>query len=75
MAVQGATPRRIMPAMYCVASPGSTRSANSTRKNSQPNAAMENGLMSQFTTTVSASPLGRRPTSRMAVKSICTIIG
>ena len=75
MAVHGATPSRIMPAMYSVPVCGSTMSANSTLKNSQPSAAMVNGLISQFTTRVSSRPLGLSPTRFMAAKSIWIIIG
>ena len=37
--------------------------------------AMENGLTSQFTTSVTARPAGRLPTSRIAEKSTFIIIG
>ena len=61
--------------MYSVADRGSTQPAKITLKNSQPNAAIVNGLISQLTTSVSIRPLGFLPTSLRAEKSICTIIG
>ncbi|MDT4848451.1 hypothetical protein FQZ97_825400 [compost metagenome] len=75
MAVQGATPSRIMPAMYSLADCGSTKGANRYLKNSTPSAAMVKGLMSQLITTVSIRPCGFLPTSRTAAKSIWIIIG
>ena len=64
-----------MPAMYSDADCGSTQPANRWSKNSTPSAAIVNGLISQFTPSVSSSPCGRRPTSRTAAKSIWIIIG
>src|SRR5690554_8229256 len=64
-----------MPAIYSLADCGSTRSTNKILKNNQPKAAMVKGLISQLTTKVNSKPLGRRPTSLTAEKSICTIIG
>ena len=75
MAVHGATPSRIRPAIYWVASSGGIRPAKKTRKNNTPNAAIVNGLISQFTTSVTISPLGRRPISWRLPKSTDTIIG
>ena len=75
MAVQGATPSRIMPAMYCCASAGDTHPAKTNSKKNTPRVAMVKGLMSQFTSKVSARPRGRRPTPRTALQSIWTIIG
>ena len=75
IAVQGATPSRIMPAMYSLADCGSTHGAKMYWKNSTPRAAMVKGLMSQFTTRVSSSPCGRLPTSLMARQSTWIIIG
>jgi len=75
MAVQGATPSRIMPAMYCCADCGSTQGANRCWKNSTPSAAIVKGLISQLTTSVSTSPRGRRPTFLIDDQSIWIIIG
>ena len=44
--------------MYSVAVWGSTQSANITRKNSHPSAAMVKGLISQLTTRVRTRPRG-----------------
>ncbi len=64
-----------MPAMYSLADAGSTQGANRYWKNSTPSAAIVNGLISQLTTSVSASPPGRLPTSFTALQSIWIIIG
>ena len=45
------------------------------RKNTHEIRAIENGLTSQFTKRVTASPRGFLPTSRMAPKSTLIIIG
>jgi hypothetical protein len=42
MAVQGATPNRIIPAMYCCASAAGTRPVKTRSKNGTPRAAIEN---------------------------------
>jgi hypothetical protein len=63
------------PAMYCCASAGATRSANTTSKNSTPSAAMVNGFTSQLTASVITSPLGRSPMWPRLAKSTLTIIG
>jgi len=75
MAVQGATPSRIMPAMYSLADCGSTQGAKTYWKKNTPSAAMVKGLMSQLTTSVSSRPRGFLPTSFTAVQSIWIIIG
>ena len=75
MAVQGATPSRIMPAMYSRADCGSTKDANTCSKNSTPSSAIVKGLINQLTTSVSTRPPGRRRTSFTADQSIWIIIG
>ena len=75
MAVQGAAPSKIMPAMYWLALAGSIRSAKTNSKNKTPNAAMVKGLSSQLTTRVITMPLGRSWMRLRLVKSTDTIIG
>ena len=65
----------MQPAMYWSASVGGIQALNSTRKNSQAMAAIENGFTSQLMTSVMTRPRGRRPTFRMAPKSTFIIIG
>src|ERR1051326_7502104 len=55
MAVHGAAARMIHPAMYWSASAGPMNARNMTRKNNQASSAIENGFMSQFTTSVTTS--------------------
>jgi hypothetical protein len=64
-----------MPAIYSVAVSGSTRSAKNTLKNSQPRAAIVNGLISQFIVKVMTRPFGLFRISRIDPKSTCTIMG
>ena len=61
--------------MYSLADCGSTQGANTYWKNSTPSAAMVNGLTSQLTTRVSASPRGLRRMSFTACQSTWIIIG
>ena len=75
MAVHGAAPSRIRPAIYCPAVPGSMKGAKTHSKNSTPRAAMVKGLISQFTARVMIIPLGRWCTRARLVKSTATIIG
>ena len=75
MAVHGATPNKIIPAMYSLAVCASTISAKKTLKNNQPKAAIVKGFINQLITKVKKIPLGFLPTSLMEVKSTCTIIG
>jgi hypothetical protein len=75
MAVHGAAARMTTPAMYSLASSGPIQGVKTWRKNSQPSSAIENGLTSQFTTSVTARPPGRFPTPRIDAKSIRSIIG
>ena len=75
MAVHGATPNRIIPAMYSLAVCASTMSAKNTLKNNQPNAAIVKGLINQLITSVKIKPFGFLLTSLMDEKSTCTIIG
>ena len=67
--VHGATPNKIIPAMYSLPDSGLTQSTNNNLKNSQPNAAILNGLMIQLIVIVSIRPLGFLRTSLMAEKS------
>ena len=75
IAVQGAAPKRIMPAIYCPAVPGSMKGAKISSKNRRPSAAMVNGLISQLTVSVITSPLGRSWMRASDEKSTATIIG
>jgi len=75
MAVQGATPSRIMPAIYSLADCGSTSPANRYSKKRMPSAAIVNGFINQLTTSVMQIPFGFLPTSFSDAKSTFTIIG
>ena len=75
MAVQGAAPKRISPAMYSGTFAGSIHPANRWLKNSTASAAMVKGLISQLITSVITNPSGRCPTSRNERKSLAVIIG
>jgi hypothetical protein len=61
--------------MYWSASDGGIHGLNRYRKKTQAMSAIENGLTSQLTKSVTNSPRGRRPTSRIAPKSTFIIIG
>ena len=75
MAVQGAAPSRISPAMYCCASAGAIQAAKTCSKKSTASAAMVKGFTSQFTASVRISPFGRSPIWARLAKSTATIIG
>ncbi len=59
MAVQGAAPSKINPAMYWPTFSGPSMSTNSHSKKNQAMANMVNGLISQLTVRVIIKPLGR----------------
>ena len=61
--------------MYCPASSGPIHGEKTCRKKSQPKKAIENGLTSQLTKSVTRSPRGLRPTLRIDRRSILSIIG
>ncbi len=63
------------PAMYWSASAGLIQAEKMWRKNSQPMSAIEKGLTSQFTNSVTSSPRGFSWTCRRAPKSTFIIIG
>jgi len=65
----------ITPATYSLASSGPIQGRNRCLKKSQPKNAIENGFTSQLTMIVITKPVGRRPTFRIAQKSIFSIIG
>ncbi len=75
MAVQGAAPSMMAPAMYSPASSGVIQAWYNFEKNSQAKNAIVKGLISQLITRVRITPLGLRPTLLMLVKSTCSIIG
>ena len=75
MAVQDATPKKIMPAMYLLADCGSTNGANTDWKNSTPRAALVKGLIGLLMTSVSTSPRGFLHASLTANQSIWIIMG
>mgnify|MGYP003334723568 CR=1 FL=1 len=66
-AVHGAAARMMVPAMYWSASAAGIHDAKSTRKNSQAMAAIENGLTTQLTKSVTNRPRGRRQIGRAHV--------
>jgi len=68
--MQGATPNKIMPAMYSLILRGSTKSANKTLKNNQPKPAIVKGLMSQLMMSVSHRSLVFFPVFLIEAKSI-----
>ena len=61
--------------MYWSASAVEIQGLNRTRKKTHAMSAIENGLTSQFTNSVTSRPRGRRPTLRIAPKSTFIIIG
>jgi len=69
MAVHGAAPSIMAPAMYSPASAGLMKAPYSLEKNIQAKNAMVNGFISQFTVSVSSSPLGFLPTFLIDEKS------
>jgi hypothetical protein len=75
MAVHGAAARMMHPAMYWSASAGEIHGLKSRRKNTHAISAIENGLTSQFTKSVTKRPRGRRPTLRIAPKSTFITMG
>ncbi len=75
MAVQGAAARMMRPAVYSAASSGEIQAPKRCRMNTHASNAMLNGLTSQLTKSVTASPLGLRATPPMALKSTLSIIG
>ena len=75
MAVQGAAPSRMAPAMYSFASSGVIQAAYSLVKNTHAKKAMVKGLINQLTTTVRPSPFSCGPMRRTLSKSTCTIMG
>ena len=75
MAVQGAAPRSIAPARYCLPSEWLIHGLKMTRKNRLAKPYMVNGLTSQFDAVVTTTPLGFFPAWRMLLKSIFSIIG
>ncbi len=65
----------IVPAMYWSATAGGMSPEKTCLKKSQPRKAIENGLTSQFTKSVTQRPFGFFRTPAMLVKSILSIIG
>ena len=63
------------PAMYWSARAGEMRPEKTCLKKSHARKAIENGLTSQFTKSVTRRPFGFFRTPRMLVKSILSIIG
>ena len=61
--------------MYSWASAGSIHGAKTNSKKNTPSTAMVKGLISQLTTMVTTSPLGRSPMWLRLAKSTLTIIG
>ena len=75
MAVHGAAARMMSPAVYSAAVSTGIHGRKRCCMNSQARNAMLNGLTSQFTNNVTASPRGFRATFPMALKSTFNIIG
>ena len=75
IAVQGAAARMISPAVYSLAISGPIHAAKRCCMNTHASRAILNGLISQFTTSVTSSPLGRLVMPPMALKSTFNIIG
>ena len=75
MAVQGATPSRIMPATYSWPMAAGIQGLNNPRMKSQASAVMVSGLISQFTATVTRRARGWLPMLPMAEKSTASIMG
>src|SRR5699024_1662502 len=75
IAVQGAAPKRIAPAMYSLASSGLKNGLNTTKKKKAEIPYMVNGLINQFTTVVKINPLGFFVAFTILLKSIFNIIG
>lgn len=75
IAVQGAAARMMQPAIYWSASAGVMNGANRNRKKAHANSAIEKGLTTQLTKSVTTRPVGRRPTFFTAEKSTFIIIG
>ena len=75
IAVHGAAARRISPATYESICAAGRWFANTWRTNSHASNAIENGLIAQFTNTVTPMPFQCRFTSPIARKSIFSSIG
>ena len=75
MAVQGATPKSIIPAIYCFASSGETKFLKKNSKNKIPSIAIVNGLTIQLIISVITNPFGAELNSLILRKSIFIIIG
>ena len=75
IAVQGAAPSSTAPARYSRASGSGIHALKITKKNTHAIPNIVKGLISQFTTQVTNSPLGFLPTSRMLWKSTFSIMG
>ena len=75
IAVHGATPNNIIPAMYCLESSGESKLEKNISKKRIPNIAIVNGLMIQLMIKVKRMPLGLALKSIILAKSIFIIIG
>ena len=75
MAVQGAAPRIMAPAIYSPAKAGSIHAEYSFEKNIQAKNAIVKGLTAQLIITVHTTPRGFLLTCLMLVKSTWSIMG
>jgi len=75
MAVQGATPSRIIPALYCSTCSGERKPEKRWARKSQAKRVMVKGFTAQFMKRVRPMGLGERPALLISSKLICTMMG